>query len=398
MLPKVIQSWLTKLINADTRVDPVNKPRNVPRKEFTPQKMQSALVAFMAGDPSLIDTMFNGISNDEHVDGCVGSRLSATSGLSLIFSSKEEGAEVDRQRAFLESVFENIQVDDLIEEILEAKLRLFRVIEPLWQVRDNQLIFTDFKAIDNDLFQFDRDNLYLWSGAKRKTFADQPNNWFYAVKVRSKKSIFLRCLKPFVLKNFGYQSWAHFIEVFSDPFRIGRYPDGAGKEVRDQVYDAVYNLGQDGAAAIPNSAKIEFVENSRTGGQTFGDLVKYAEAGLSKAILGHAAAADATPGKLGNDTSALSVRDDLANADRRFAVRWLYAGFVKPLLTFNFAHPAPLRPLLMQNDVLSRDEIKAALRLYWEMGGEVDPKQFEKFGVTVNENQTPLKKTNNFVF
>ena len=395
---KPIQNWLTRLIGSQARTDVVKKEKPLPKNEVTPQVLKNALTAFLNGDPSLIEPIFNKIALDEHAEGCISSRLSATSGLSLEFSSAEEGSAVDAQRDFLKQVFENIQVDDLIEEILEAKLRLFRVIEPHWEIRDNRLVLSGFNHQDNDLFQFDRDELYIWSGSKRKSFADTPRDSIYAVKVRSKKAILLRCLKPYVLKNFGYESWAHFIEVFSDPFRVGRYPDGAGKEIRDQVWEAVYNLGQDGAAAMPMSAKIEFVENSRTGGQTFGDLVAASEAGLSKAILGHSAAADSTPGKLGNETGAMQVREDLAAADRRFAVRWLYAGFVKPLLTLNFPAPAPLRPVLVKNDILSRAEIREALKLYWDMGGEVDPKQFETFGVRVDENAPPLKRSTDFVF
>lgn len=394
---KDILNRLTGQLDQAAGVKTSERPIPV-KKKVTPLNMDTALFAFLGGDPSKMDTIFNKIALDEQIDACVSLRNSATSMLNLGFACAEEGSEVDKQVEFLENVFAEIEVDQLLEAILEARYRLFKVIEPRWKL-DGQLLLTGFTAHDNDLFCFDRENIYIsGKGGQKVPFANRPGEEFKAVKVRANKSIFLRCLRPYIRKTFGDESWAHFIEVFSDPFRVGKYPDGAGKEIREQVWEAVYNLGQDGAAAMPASASIEFVENSRTGDDTFGQFVENAEQSISKAILGHSSAIDSTPGKLGEEGNALAAREDLVASDRMFVLRWLKQGFIRYQLDFNFAKPAPIIPILTENEVISRDELRTALRLYWEMGGEIDPLQFKDMGVEVQDGAPLLKKTTDFVF
>jgi len=393
---KVVKDYLNKLLQPALGQKLSERPRPVKRRVI-PLDLDKALTRYLNGDPGGVEAIFNKIELDDHTEGCVSSRMSATSGLNLEFTLPDDSPEVTRQWEFLTEQFKHIDLMELIESILEAKFRMFKVIEPQWAL-DGQLQLTGFKVYDNDLFLFDADDIYLNSKGVKQPFAVDSNEKLLAVKVRSKDSIYLRCAKPYIIKTFGYESWAHFIEVFADPFRIGYYPDGAGAEIREQVYQAVLTMGQDGAAALPLSAKIDLVENTRTGGDTFLNLVDKCEQGISKAILGHSAAADATPGKLGEEGNALQAREDLVKADRRFALKWLYQGFVEPLLKYNFATPAPILPTLTESQIITREELMEALKLYYDMGGEIDPTQFTDFGVIVQENAPLLRKTMEFVF
>lgn len=395
---RIIASKLNDLLARAGYYNLNNRLRNLHSGKVSPLNLDQALISFMGGSPSALDRIFNKIEIDEQVSACMESRNSSTSGLNLHFSAPEDDAAAQQQIDFLDAIFKDLSVDNLLEEILAARYRLFKIITPDWKLLDNKVQLTGWKAWENEYFTFDQGDIYLNAGGKKSEFANGNDDWYSAVKVRDRKSILLRCVKPYIIRTFGYDAWAHFIEVFSDPFRVGKYPDGAGKEIRDQVWEAVRTIGQDGSAALPASAQIEFVENSRTGGQTFGDLVEKVEASISKAILGHSAAADATPGKLGEEGNALQARDDLVKTDRRFALRWLYRGFVRPLLIFNFSAPAPILPVLTESKVITRDELRQSLRLYWEMGGEVDPQQFEEMGVRVQEGAPLLKKSTDFVF
>jgi len=393
-LPRIIKDYLNKFFLSNPPL--AERPPRV-KSRVVPLDLDSALKRFLNGDPGGMEAIFNKLELDEHADGCISSRLSATSGLNLQFTAPDDSPDVTRQWEFLTEQFKSMEVPELLETILEAKFRLFKVIAPLWEVNGN-LNLAGWKAYENDLFLFDADDIYINTAGKKVEFANSSTDWYLAVKVRSQKSIMLRCVASYIIKTFGYESWAHFIEVFSDPFRVGKYPDGAGQEIRDQVYQAVYTLGQDGAAAIPQSAAIEFVENTRTGGDTFQTLVDKCEQGISKAILGHSAAADATPGKLGEEGNALAARADLIKADQRFALKWLYKGFVKPLLQFNFANPAEIVPILTESEVITRDEKLNALQAFYNMGLEIDPLEAEEWGITVQEDAPLLKKTTDFIF
>lgn len=395
LISRLKEKFLTKLLeNAHPRL---RESGRTFEKKVTPMKLDQALLNFMNGIPSAMDDVWNRVELDDHVSACMSSRTSATAGLNLDFISPEEGDQVKQQKEFLNGVFENIAVDQLIEDILEARYRLFSVIEPKWELQDSKFILTGWRKHEGKLFLFDSEDIYISNNGRKLDFAIG-SDWYLAVKVRSKQSILLRVVKPYIVKTFGYDAWAHFIEVFSDPFRVGFYPDGANKEIRDQVFQAVYQIGLDGAAALPMSSKIEFIESAKTGGQTYSDLVEKSEKGISKAILGHSAAADATPGKLGEEGNALAVRDDLNKSDKVFVQRWLYKGFIRPLLMFNFATPAKIVPALIESKVISRDEKLRAIRQWFEMGLEINPQQAEEFGVDVQEEAPLLRKTTDFVF
>lgn len=364
-----------------------------------PLNADQALTALLGGSPGLMEPIFNKIALDDQVEAVRDSRIGATTGLELDFySAEEDDSAAEDQIQFLNDQMEQIDVTMLLEKIFEAKERFFKVIEPHWKLSD-MLEIDGFTAHDNDLFLFDKADVYISAGGKKQAFADSQSDWYTAMKIRSNKSLLLRCLRPYIIRRFGYDAWAHFLEVFSDPFRVARYPDGAGKEIRDAVWDAVRAIGQDGAAALPKSADIEFIEANRKGEDNFNKLIEKTDAAISKAYLGHSAAVDATPGKLGQENSAMEARKDLVEADQKFILKWLYKGIVRPLLIFNFATPAPIVPVFKQDEAIDREQLLQWLKMYYEMGGEVDPNQFAEHGVVIQPNAELLRKpANEFTF
>ena len=82
---------------------------------------------------------------------------------------------------------------------------------------------------------------------------------------------------------------------------------------------------------IPEDMTIELVEAARGGTQSYDALLDRMNSAISKVILGHAGNIDATPGRLGGEDNAKTVRDDLVAADahliddnaNRTWVRWL---------------------------------------------------------------------------
>jgi len=93
-----------------------------------------------------------------------------------------------------------------------------------------------------------------------------------------------------------------FTELYSQPYRVGKTPKTEESE-RDEMANALTNMGSNGWAVVDVDETIEFIETkqSGTGWQGYENLEKRCEAKISKIILGHADALDSVPGKLGND-------------------------------------------------------------------------------------------------
>ena len=83
------------------------------------------------------------------------------------------------------------------------------------------------------------------------------------------------------------------------------------------ISQALSSLLRDAAAVIPDDASVELLELAT--GKVSGDLyekhARYHDGEISKVILGHSAATDSTPGRLGNETGAMDVRSDIIDDD-----------------------------------------------------------------------------------
>lgn len=93
-----------------------------------------------------------------------------------------------------------------------------------------------------------------------------------------------------------------FTELYSQPYRVGHTPKTTEDERQDMA-DALTNMGSNGWAVVDIDETIEFIETRLGGNGWMGyeNLEKRCEAKISKIILGHADALDSVPGKLGND-------------------------------------------------------------------------------------------------
>lgn len=104
----------------------------------------------------------------------------------------------------------------------------------------------------------------------------------------------------FLRNILGYN--ADFVELYSQPFRVG-YTDKRDEQEVNDFEKSVASMGQNSYAILDSigTERIEFVEAKNSGSAYLGyeNLEKRLEAKISKIILGHADALDSTAGKLG---------------------------------------------------------------------------------------------------
>jgi len=154
--------------------------------------------------------------------------------------------------------------------------------------------------------------------------------------------------------------WLSLAEIFGLPMRLGRYPDryamSNSKEATDAINElknAVFDLGTDAGAVLPESLKIEFQSAVAGvgGADLFSGLADYLQKLISKAVLGRSDAADATPGKLGGETASSEVRRDILESDAEELQATINGQLVRPFIDLNFGQQAryPAFKLLVPN-------------------------------------------------
>ena len=132
-------------------------------------------------------------------------------------------------------------------------------------------------------------------------------------------------------KKNGIKFWLLFLEKFGQPTAVGKYPVGSSDAEKTRLLQALSAIQSSTAIRIPDGMQIEFLEAARSGTADYTALIDRMNAAISKVYLGHASAADETPGRLGGQSTATDVRDDLIRADadlicnsfNRTVAKWL---------------------------------------------------------------------------
>jgi phage gp29-like protein len=127
-------------------------------------------------------------------------------------------------------------------------------------------------------------------------------------------------------------------------------------------------IQSDSAIRIPEGMQVELLEAARSGTADYTALIDRMNAAISKVMLGHSAAADETAGKLGGNSDASNVRDDLIKADADLICNSFNQTVVKWLTQYN----DPTAPLpRVWRKVEPPEDLKSAAdtdKLIFDMG------------------------------
>lgn len=150
-------------------------------------------------------------------------------------------------------------------------------------------------------------------------------------------------LKWFMIEWYAVADWAGVVEKFGTPYVYAEYPEGADEAAKSELLEALAALGSDAYSIFKAGVGINFKEIQKSGSaDIFLALLNYCDTQMSKAVLGHSAAADSTSGKLGNEDLARSVRQDLREADEAALAATIRRDLLTPFVRLNFGDLAPV--------------------------------------------------------
>jgi phage gp29-like protein len=223
--------------------------------------------------------------------------------------------------------------------MLSAVLYGYAVAELLWAVDGSEITLSDIKVRNRRRFGF------LPNGELRlKTFDDYGSGealpaakfWAFSCGADHDDEPYGLGLGhylywPVWFKKNGITFWLLFLEKFGQPTAVGKYQSGATDAEKNRLLQALAAIQSSTAIRIPEGMTIDLLEATRSGTADYTALVDRMNASISKVYLGHSAAADETPGKLGGESGANGVREDLVKADadlicgsfNRTVARWL---------------------------------------------------------------------------
>jgi len=344
-------------VTAPSRVDQTAKLGQLhreiadhPTNGLTPAKLASVYRRAMEGDlVSQARLAMDMEEKDAHIFAEVSKRRIAVQSVKWHIEppkdatpAEEEGTEVVRQ------IVDELDIDDLLHGMSDAVLHSYSCSEYHWRMVDGYNIPTQPEHRPPDWFTTDhhgnQHNRLLLRDNSGTGQALRPLNWIAHIQ-RSRSAYLARAGLvrvlgwPFLMRAMAARDLAEFLEIYGLPLRIGTYPTGASEQEKSTLLRAVVGIGHAAAGIMPEGMNIEFKDAAKAGagGSPFMDMMNWAEASISKAVLGGTLTSTAEATGMGSGASDThnEVRKEISTSDRRQHGQTLERQLLRPIAALN---------------------------------------------------------------
>lgn len=276
---------------------------------------------------------YKDLMTDSQVYSCWQNRIAGVKALEYAINVDDVDTE---QSEFIKRVFASLKMPYLLDAILEAILYGVQFLEIYWQPQGGKIVPTAIVAKPREWFVFnDRNEPRLRSKVgntsgealwERKWLIVQHNPSY---ENPYGEAILSRCWWPVQFKKNSWKFLMRFGEKLGTPFLVGKTNQSPTDEEIDALYEDLEGLRQDGVIVTPEDVEIMILEASKGSGDLFAKIIQDCRVEITQAILSHTSATQSTEGKLGQDHTAMAVRDDIVKGDRQLAedtinkfIRW----------------------------------------------------------------------------
>jgi phage gp29-like protein len=326
-------------------------------KHVTPNDFKKAFRAAQIGSPAhLFEILKFFYKIDDEIPAAMQSLKSAITGNDFAISPHpDQGEAAIRQAAVFESIFREIDMISLVDELLDGHYYGFSAaaIPPeAWSAETidgrTYQVPTTFEVIPRS-----------WLYAKKENQSDEFNTLYLgdapyyeypkgAVLLLSQKKlpsyedvdftdygIGLSCIRYATFKYFNEEDAAAFNEVFATPLILGKVGSGGREEV---VKKAVLEMGNDSRAVVGENDSIEFPESNKTGSvDVFDRSADRWNKAISKIIKSESLTNNmGSAGSYAAMYTTNGIRKDVAARLKRRAMKVIMRHFVQPIVDLNW--------------------------------------------------------------
>lgn len=355
----------------------VDKYSDYPSRGLTPAKLGTIFRAADEGDLSLQAELFGEMEEkDGHLSSVLQTRKLAVIGLPRkVMAYSDDAADVEAAE-LVEELLDQVDLDDVLLDLLDAVAQGFSVAEILWEL-GSQFRPVAVEHVSPRRFVWDQNNVRLLTEAESRHGEALAANKFVVHVHKARSGVPYRggAMRPaawlYLFKNYALKDWVAFVEIFGQPLRLGKYDPAASKEDRDALMAAVQAIGTDAAGVIANTTSIDFVSGSSSGSSSgsvdlYLKLLDWLDRGLSKIVLGQTLTTDTSggTGTMAAGSVHNEVRRDLIEADAKAVAKSLQRDLIKPIVGFNFGWERTARLPYLEFDLSEPEDQKATAETY----------------------------------
>jgi phage gp29-like protein len=254
----------------------------------------------------------------------------------------DRGIENEFFTTWIREIMKTWNMPKLISGIIDSRAWGYSVFEYAWIETEKQLRIVDVVQKPSYWFEFDSNSQLRFMSQDKTSIGERCTQLkFLLVQNNSTyenpygNSLLSKCYWQVRFKKDTIKLWSTFIEKYGMPFFLGHAAQ-TSTTVITKFVDMLDALRQDGVAVVGREDIVEKLSgNDVASKEIFESFVQTMDAQISKVILNHASAMDATQGQLGNTSKALTTLDVLAVSDKEL-VEHSINQIIKLLISVNF--------------------------------------------------------------
>lgn len=351
---------------------------------FTTAFYKRALRQFNDGYFGEIIALMEQSEIDSHTAGCL---MGRTAGFKSDWKLTESGeSRLEKEiYAFVFNTLSNLNLREIFDDIFDAKLKKFSVIQLNWNIAGGKHIVESTSKINQRYFRISDDRIKIHNENNGKEIPP-----FAALEVLYKRTpILLSVLRDYILKEYGLQNWLSFIETFGEAFIIGKYPPGVDSQFRDEMEEGINALAASARGIFPQGSELEIIESKRSTSD-HEKFISNCDRGISISLLGHANAVENSNGmQVGQNLSAYQVKREIAISDIYF-IEENVNKLIKMLVDRNFTSPLYPKFSIDKSKPIDTTEYLAILKQAYDQGYKIHPDEYAKLGLFKYPDQSAL--------
>lgn len=302
-------------------------------------------------------TVYRDLRSSPRIGGNIRRRKAGVLALERDLKRGQAPVKVER---FIRDWLNDLDLDRIIRELLDAPLFGYQPVELMWQPVGLHQVPEDLIGKPAEWFFYDKDNTLRFRASEAGQDGEpcDPQRFVVARQDATYANPYgfpdlSMCFWPAVFMKGGLKFWVQFTEKYGSPWVIGKHPRGAQSDETDLLLDSLEAMVQDAVAAIPDDSSVQIIEAAGKAGsaEVYRELLEYCRSDINVALLGQ----DQTTEKDANRASATAgaeVTKDIRDGDAGIVATALN-GAIRRIVDINFGESvaAPLYELWEQEEI-----------------------------------------------
>ncbi|GMU86295.1 MAG: hypothetical protein AMXMBFR48_15370 [Ignavibacteriales bacterium] len=280
--------------------------------------------------------VYRDLITDAHVWANIQQRKAAIT--SLLWEIQQNDTD-DRKFGLISNLFKSLDITQVIEQILNAPLFGYSVLEINWAVQSGLVLPTAIQEKPQEWFHFNPENILMLRGKRNQESISLPQFKFILI---TKDATYLnpygekalsRCFWPVTFKRGGLRFWVTFTEKFGMPYIFGKQPAGAGSEAASELLAKLELMVHDAIAVIPDNGSIEIKwPESGAAVEAYRHFLEFMNSEISKALLSQTLTTELqNAGSYSASQTHASMLSNITDGDRKLVqkalnqlISWIY--------------------------------------------------------------------------